>query len=339
MTIKLILSSITAFAFTALLMPFVISLSKKLKMRQVVLHYVDNHAAKTGTPTMGGTAFIIAVSVVAMIFYGEQSSLGFVTIGVFVGYGIIGFLDDFIKIYFKRNKGLSVAQKLISQLALATIIAVYAYSRVDVGTELWLPVLNKTINIGVFVIPFIVLVFLALVNAVNLIDGLDGLASSVTTAYTVSFGVLVLFVILFSQNLGQPLVNQYSNLLIFGTSLLGGIVAFICFNGFPAKVFMGDTGALALGGALAALATFSRLSIFVPVLGIMFLLTSMSVLIQVGVYKLTKKRVFLMAPLHHHFERKGIHENRIVIWYTVVTILAGLICVLAVVLANPLYKV
>ncbi|MCL1944997.1 MAG: phospho-N-acetylmuramoyl-pentapeptide-transferase [Firmicutes bacterium] len=336
MTIRLILTAICAFGFTAMLMPIVISLSKKLKMRQVILHFVDNHASKAGTPTMGGSAFILAVSIVAMIFFTPNSYLGYVTVAVFAGYGIIGFLDDFIKIFFKRNLGLNVYQKLVSQLGLAILVAIFAYNRIDIGTEIWLPGLNYTVDIGYWVIPFVIIVFLALTNAVNLVDGLDGLASSVSTAYVICFCVIIVLLIAFSQNLGQSVVNEYNNLLIFGVALIGGLIAFSCFNGYPAKVFMGDTGALALGGALAAMATFSRLHIFVPIIGIMFVLTSLSVLLQVGYYKITKKRIFLMAPLHHHFERKGHHENKIVISYTVVTVLAGLMCVLLVVLINPI---
>ena len=336
MIIRLILTAISAFILTLVLMPLVIALSKKLKMRQVVLHYVDNHASKSGTPTMGGSAFIVAVSIVAMIFFAPDNYLGLVTVAMFVGYGIIGFLDDFLKIFFKRNKGLSVYQKLISQLALAILVSIFAYNRSDVGSEIWLPGLKHTIDIGYWAVPFVVIVFLAMTNAVNLADGLDGLATSVSTAYTICFSGIIALLLVFSPNLGQTLMHEYQNLLIFGVALLGGMVAFGCFNGFPAKIFMGDTGALALGGALAAMATFSRLHIFVPIVGIMFVLTSLSVLIQVGYYKLTKKRIFLMAPLHHHFERKGYHENKIVISYTVVTMIAGLLCIMGIVMFNPL---
>lgn len=336
MTVRLILVAISAFAVTAILMPIVIALSKKLKMRQVILHYVDNHASKSGTPTMGGTAFIIGASIVSIAFFGVQSHLGLVSVAIFVSYGIIGFLDDFIKIYFKRNQGLNVYQKLVSQLGLAILVAVFVYNRTDIGGEIWMPGLNKTINVGMWIVPFVVIMFVAMTNAVNLVDGLDGLASSVSTAYVLCFVTAIVLLIAFGDNLGQVLVGEYTSLLVFGVALLGGLVAFSCFNGYPAKVFMGDTGSLALGGALASLATFSKLYIFVPIIGIMFVLTSMSVLLQVGYYKLTKKRIFLMAPLHHHFERKGIHENRIVISYTVVTMIAGLGCILAIVLSNPL---
>ncbi len=318
------LTLITAFVLTVVIMPAVIALSKKLKIRQTVLHYVDNHASKSGTPTMGGIAFIIAAAVSPLFFMNENNSLLILTVFVMLGYGIIGFLDDFIKIFFKQNKGLSPWQKIVFQVLIAVIVSIYAYYNRHILDIVYAPFTLKELPLGFFAIPFYIFIFLAFTNAVNLTDGLDGLAGKVTGVYSVIIFALIAIVI-YALGDGQAFKPEYSNLLLFCAGLTGALIGFLCFNGFPAKIFMGDTGSLALGGALAALAVVTRLSLYVPMIGIMYVLTSVSVILQVLHYKRTKKRIFLMAPLHHHFERKGIHENRIVTVYSAVTLIMGLV--------------
>jgi len=315
---------------TVLTMPIVISLSKKLKLRQTILHYVDNHSSKSGTPTFGGIGFIVVVIIVSVLFFGKNSTLALVSVAVFAGYGVIGFLDDFIKIYFKRNKGLSVVQKIIAQFGLSIIVAYYAYKRVDVGSYLWLPFFVGGVDIGWLSIPFNVLFILALTNSVNLTDGLDGLASKVSCIFLVGIIFAIFLLINVSQTIGQSLLNEYHNILIFCIALLGGLIGFLCYNSYPAKIFMGDTGALAIGGGLSCIMIFTKISLFTPLIGIMYTVTALSVIIQVVYYKFTKRRVFLMAPLHHHFERKGLHENVISVWYTTFSIVA---CLLVLVLS------
>ncbi|MCL2599103.1 MAG: phospho-N-acetylmuramoyl-pentapeptide-transferase [Firmicutes bacterium] len=304
---------------TLAIMPLVIALSKKLKLRQTILHYVDNHAGKSGTPTFGGIGFIVVVSLVSWVFVSRQNStLALVGIAVFVGYGIIGFLDDFIKIYFKRNKGLSVVQKIVAQLSLSLIVAIYAYRRADVGSFLWLPFFVGGIDVGVFAVPLNAVLIVALTNSVNLVDGLDGLACKVSAVFVLGCIVLFLLLVYLVSPFVQSMAMEYKNIVLFCVALMGGLLGFLGFNGHPAKIFMGDTGSLAIGGALSCVTVFGRLGLFVPFLGVLFLATALSVLLQVGYYKLTKKRIFLMAPLHHHFERKGVHENVISVWYTLI---------------------
>ena len=322
-------SAVVSFLLTLLISPFVISFMKKEKIKQTILHYVENHSSKQGTPTMGGIIFLLSISIVAYIFFLGASTLAGVTLLVFLGYGLTGFLDDFIKFKFKRNLGLRAYQKILFQLVLSITIAIFAYKNEFVGGKLLVPFSNTTIDIGYWIIPLIVFVFLACTNSVNLTDGLDGLASSTTMCYTISI-VAIMFVVLASRLDGASSIYllEYKNLIILGFVVVGAMLCFLVFNCFPAKIFMGDTGSLALGAFVACIAIFSRLTLYIPILGFMFVLSALSVIIQVAYYKITKKRVFLMAPLHHHFEKKGVHEVRIVVVYSVITTLIGLVCLL-----------
>ncbi len=315
---------VSSFLVTLLISPFVISLMKKEKIKQTILHYVDNHASKNGTPTMGGIIFLISISVVAYIFFVGESSLAGVSLLVFLSYGLTGFLDDFIKFKFHRNLGLRAYQKILFQLAIAVTIAFFAYKNQYVGGKLLVPFSNKTIDVGWWIVPIIVFVFLACTNSVNLTDGLDGLASSTTMCYTISM-VAIMFLMLATRldNVSTLYVVEFKNLIVLGFVVIGAMLCFLAFNCFPAKIFMGDTGSLALGAFVACIAIFSRMTLYIPILGFMFVLSSLSVIIQVAYYKMTKKRVFLMAPLHHHFEKKGIHEVRISVVYSLITILIG----------------
>ena len=327
------LSLLIAFLVTAVVMPAVIALSKKLKVRQTILHYVDNHQSKSGTPTMGGIGIMIAVTVASLCLMTKNHSLMLLVLLVTLAYGVIGFLDDFIKVFFKQNKGLSPWQKILFQVIIAVIVAVYAYYNDYILDSFFVPFTLKEVSLGIFAVPLYIIVFLALTNSVNLTDGLDGLASKVTAAYTASFAVIIALIVGFFGD-GQAFAAEYENILIFCTALIGSLIGFLCYNGFPAKIFMGDTGALALGGALACLAVVAKLSFMVPILGIMYVLTSLSDIIQVLYYKKTKKRIFLMAPLHHHFERKGVHENRIVTVYTAVTLMTGILSIIIITAIN-----
>lgn len=315
---------VSSFLVTLLISPFVISLMKKEKIKQTILHYVDNHASKNGTPTMGGIIFLISISVVAYIFFSGESSLAGMSLLVFLSYGLTGFLDDFIKFKFHRNLGLRAYQKILFQLAIAVTIAFFAYKNQYIGGKLLVPFSNKMIDVGWWIVPIIVFVFLACTNSVNLTDGLDGLASSTTMCYTISM-VAIMFLMLATRlgNVSSLYLVEYKNLIVLGFVVIGAMLCFLAFNCFPAKIFMGDTGSLALGAFVACIAIFSRMTLYIPILGFMFVLSSLSVIIQVAYYKMTKKRVFLMSPLHHHFEKKGIHEVRISVVYSVITILIG----------------
>lgn len=297
--------------------PFVIFASKKFKASQTILHYVEAHKSKDGTPTMGGLIFIVAI-MFSFCFFTKNFQLAVVSIAVMLAYGILGFLDDFIKIKFKQNLGLKPYQKVIGQVGIATIIAFYVYYSNLIGSTLIVPFTNISINLGWGIIPFVIFVYLAVVNSVNLTDGLDGLAGGVSASYLIGFiGILLIY----SKNaLTATEVGEYQNLLILCFCALGSIVGFLCYNVNRAKIFMGDTGSLALGGLLTSIAVFSNTTLLIPLIGIMFVVSAVSVCLQVLHFKRTKKRIFLMAPIHHHFEKKGVHENRITFVYIVITI-------------------
>lgn len=322
--IRTLSAIIIGFGLSAALTPLVRLIAKKLKLRQTILHYVDNHSSKSGTPTMGGIAFIIAAAVAGFALIKGEKSIAIVTIIVTIGYGIVGFLDDFIKVFFKRNEGLTPLQKIIFQLIIAIIVSIYAYKSNLVGDEIILPFTLKTVSLGYFAIPVYILVYLACTNAVNLTDGLDGLAAGVSCVYILGFGVIAFIVYFLNGNYGE----EYVNLIIVLGALAGSLLGFLCYNTHPATIFMGDTGALALGGGLACAAVFSKLMLYIPLIGIIYFVTALSVILQVGYYKLTKKRIFLMAPLHHHFEKKGFKETKIVSLYMITTAVVSIFVIL-----------
>ena len=210
------------------------------------------------------------------------------------------------------------------------LFVLYLMYGLNLKTETYIPILRQYIELPIFAyIPFAILVILATTNAVNLTDGLDGLASSTTFAYLISFVslMLILFQTIFLGYDGVQ-INELNNLLIVACISAGAMLSFLVFNCFPAKIFMGDTGSLALGSLVASVCVFSRMSLYIPIFGIMFVMSSVSVILQVAYYKLTKKRIFLMAPLHHHFQMKGVHEVRITICYTIITLLVGAMVVI-----------
>ncbi len=327
---KLLLSFLISFALTLVLMAVVLPMLKKHKAKQEILQYVEEHKAKAGTPTMGGVTFLLATAITCVIMLGADSTLAFVALAITVGYGIVGFLDDFIKIFFKRNLGLRAYQKIILQLGVALTIGFFAYKSNLIGGEFAIPFTDKTFKMGFWTVPFVVFIFLATTNGVNLTDGLDGLAGSVVAVFTAVFTV---FLFMSSLQLNESgfvtLSDEYYNLALFAAILTASLLAYLLFNVFPAKVFMGDTGSLALGGAVASIAVLSKNSFFIPIVGIMFVVSVVSVILQVARFKLTKKRFFLMAPYHHHLQMKGMSEPRIVCLYATVTVVLGvlMICV------------
>lgn len=312
MAIKFILSGVISFLFACLFAPLVISVCKKLKASQTILHYVDKHAGKQGTPTMGGVIFLAAMLVGLCFLLPEQRFTSIFLILVTLSYGLLGFLDDFIKIRYHHNEGLRPYQKIIGQFGLALIVSLYIYFSGRTSLNFF----GITFDIGAFIIPLAILVLIATTNSVNLTDGLDGLAGGVSFVYLLIFGILLT---LFNS-------IEMSNLAIITFSLCGGLLGFLMFNCFPAKIFMGDTGSLALGGFIGTVAVLTGLELILPIMGIMFVLSAVSDILQVLYFKKTKgKRIFLMAPLHHHFEQKGVHENRIVIVYISITAVISLI--------------
>lgn len=297
------------FALTAALMP----LLRRLKAGQYILGYVKEHKSKSGTPTMGGLAFITAFIAAAIIFYRFGDKTVNLTLITVAGFMLVGFLDDFLKIYRKENEGLKPYQKIIFQLAIAVIAAVYCY--VNGITKLYVP-FGGGFSFDIYwgIIPLVLFVFLASVNCVNLTDGLDGLAGGTSLAYLAVFGVIL-----------ATGGNSSANLCFIA---VGALSAFLLFNVNKAGIFMGDTGSLALGGLIACVTVFSGNTLFLPVIGIMFVISGISVIVQVIYYKRTGRRVFLMAPLHHHFQMKGHTECKISYAYALITALIGIICLL-----------
>ncbi len=320
----LLLSFIVATIFA----PLVLRLARRLKAGQPILSYVEQHAAKAGTPTFGGFIFLLPSFFVTLAFsLHEKMGVGSVAAFVMLSYAVLGFLDDFIKIKTKDNLGLRPYQKIVGQAAIALIVSIYAFRSPDVGSSVYLPFYDRAVDFGYWYIPFACFIFLALSNCVNLTDGLDGLASGCSLGYLAAFALVLLVMI--SSGVAS------SSLLTFTTALIGALLAFLLFNSNKASIFMGDTGSLGLGGACAAVALFSKQPFLVPICGIMFVVSGISIIIQVAYFKLTKgKRVFLMAPFHHHLEKKGMSEAKICAIYSVVTIVMGVVAVLSVIVGQ-----
>ncbi|MFA6667221.1 MAG: phospho-N-acetylmuramoyl-pentapeptide-transferase, partial [Bacilli bacterium] len=253
------------------------------------------------------------------------SSLAVVSCASMLGFGLLGFLDDYIKIKYKQNLGLNVWQKIVGQVGLSFIISFFAYSNQFIGSVIDIPFVNNSIDLGGFAIPFYMFIYLCITNSVNLTDGLDGLASGVSLIYLLFLGIIINFTYVNLVNDGASLImqNEYLNLMFVAFAGVGALLAYLVINCFPAKIFMGDVGSLGLGGLIGTLTIFSNQIFIMPILGICFVWSALSVIIQVIHFKKTKKRVFLMAPFHHHLEMKGVHENRIVFIYITITASIG----------------
>lgn len=326
----LLLAFVITFFVGLLLIPFVFFIVDKAKAKQTILKYVTTHQQKQGTKTLGGLIFVISSCVVAPFFFTGEARLAGICIAVFCSFALLGFLDDFIKIRTHQNMGLRPYQKIIGQVGIAVLISIFVYRSNLVGTTVYLPWGFEEINIGWGVIPLSIFVLLAISNSANLTDGLDGLAGGVS-AFCVGFLCVIIALllnVLESSGVGLNLIKEYKNLIILGVCVIGGILAFLCVNSHPAKIFMGDTGSLALGGVIGCMSLFTGLPLVLPLLCGCFVASALSVIIQVSVYKLKHKRVFLMAPLHHHFEKKGMNETKIVAIYIITTIILGAFSVL-----------
>lgn len=313
--------------------PFVIPLLRRLKLGQNEREEgPKSHKVKQGTPSMGGVMIIAAIviaTIIPVIFKcfgdgGDELTFVLPALLVTVAYGLVGFLDDFIKVKMKRNLGLRAYQKLIAQFGIAVVFAWFLKD--SLGTELYLPFSNAVIDLGWFYIPFAIFVIVGTVNSVNLTDGLDGLASGVTVVYAISMAIIFLYIGRASELNGEIYIAGTGNLSVFSAAVAGACLGFLSHNAYPAKVFMGDTGSLALGGAVSAMALISRSALLLPIMGFCFLASAVSVILQVGSYKLrNKKRIFKMAPIHHHFELCGMSETAIVAMYMITTAILCLI--------------
>jgi len=272
------------------------------------------HEKKQGTPTMGGLVFILATVVATIIFVRDLRCSAILLCGVF--FGVIGFIDDYIKVVKKQNKGFSASQKFLAQTVVSLAYAVFLY--LEFGqTETRIPFTEITFDLGIFHIPFVMLVLLATTNSANLTDGLDGLAASVGSIVSLFFAVAC------------TVIGSHTDGSVVAGALTGGLLGFLIYNAYPAKVFMGDTGSLFIGGMIAAVAISAGLELFIIISAFVFLFEALSVIIQVTVYKKTKKRVFKMAPVHHHFEKCGWRETKVVALFSIITLVLCAICYLA----------
>jgi len=301
---------------TVLFGPIVIPILNKLRLGQYVRwDGPAGHFKKAGTPTMGGIIFILPLILVTVAFAGE-SVQALTAATVTLGYGTIGFVDDFIKIVLKRPLGLKARYKLSGQIILALILAGFAVFYLNRGTVVNIPVINIQLDFGLLYFPFVLLVLVGSTNAVNLTDGLDGLAAGITLFVAMGY-------IFISLVVGKP------DLAIFSAALAGACLGFLVFNFHPAKVFMGDTGSLALGAAVASLAVLTGTELILPIIGGVYVIETLSVIIQVASFRLTGKRVFLMSPLHHHFELAGWEEEKVVISFWMVAALFSILGIIS----------
>lgn len=306
-----------------------------LRRKKAEQHVRDDgpktHLVKEGTPTMGGIMIVGGLFASVLIASSWQDKLSVSVIFFFIlatgSFMLIGLIDDSIKLFKKRSLGLRVWQKIALEILAAVCVACYSYFVLKNNSEL-IPFTHSYVDMGIGYIPFTIFVFIAMVNSVNLTDGLDGLASSLTLIDSAAY--LIIFIIFaFGYSMLNFTEALSQNVGVFAAALIGACTAFLCFNRYPAKVFMGDTGSFALGAALTALATVLKMQFLLPIMGLMFVLSSVSVIIQVGSFKLRGKRVFRMAPLHHHFELGGASETQVVKGYILITISLGAVSVAA----------
>lgn len=318
----MIIYVVLSFLLSVVLGIIILPILKKIKASQIINDYLERHRSKKNTPTMGGIIFIISTLLVIVFLIIENKisiTYNFITVlFVFISYFIIGFIDDYLIIKRKTNKGLTENQKFIMQTVVAIV---FFYLFLVSGNEpfLWLHIFNLKINIGFLYGLFILFVLIGGSNAVNLTDGLDGLATGLSIISFITMGIITL---------NTVWLEGYYDISIFCFVLVGSLFGFLLFNKNPAKVFMGDTGSLTLGATLSSIAILTRHEVLLIIIGIVFVIETISVIIQVSYYKLTRKRVFLMAPLHHHLEYKGLSERKIVRILWIIGILGSVLSLL-----------
>lgn len=326
------LSALITFAVVIILGPIFIPMLTRLKFGQVERELgPQSHKKKQGTPTMGGVMMLVAIVVACLIFGLEGAEFVIPALLVTLAFGLVGFLDDFIKIRMRRNLGLRAYQKIIAQFAIALIVAIWAYNSPLLGPTLYLPISGGEWNIGVYYIPLVVFTVISEVNAVNLTDGLDGLAGSVTMIYALTMAAVFALLATHANQEGALLhgVNA-QGMAVFCAAVGGACLGFLRYNVYPARVFMGDTGSLALGGAVSMIAILSRSFILLPIMGFCFVGSALSVILQVATNKLNHgRRMFKMAPIHHHFELLGYPETRIVAMYDILSAFLCAVCLLS----------
>lgn len=329
---RLIWTILVAFALTFVFAPVMLPWLKKQNVGQTIYELgPQSHLKKQGTSTMGGLIFAPVALVVGLLFSyrGAGSFLPMILVSA-LGFGAIGFVDDFIKVKLHRHEGLTPIQKLVPQIVLSLGLALWAYFSPDVGSSLTIPFFNVELNLGFFYIPVMMFILVGTVNSANLLDGLDGLCSGCSM---IDFIAMMLIALIMAGTDSAHSLDL-NNTAIFAAAMVGALMCFLRFNGYPARVFMGDIGSFFIGGALVGMAMVTRLSLLLPLIAVAMFVSSLSDIIQVFWFKYTRKkygegrRVFKMAPLHHHFELSGIPEPRIVTTYYAFTTVACLLALL-----------
>ena len=314
---QIAMSVIIAFFVSAVLAPFVIPFLRRLKVGNTEREELKSHLKKSGTPTMGGLMILAGVLVSSLFFVKDYPKI-IPVLFLTVGFGVIGFLDDYLKVVLKRSDGLLAWQKLILEIIVTGVFAYFLINYTDVTLEMLVPFSHgKYLDLGWLAIPVLFFAVIGTVNGVNFTDGVDGLASSVTVLVATFFTVVA--------------VGENSGIEPVTCAVVGALMAFLLFNVYPAKVFMGDTGSLALGGFVAAAAYMLKMPLFIPIVGFIYMIEVISVILQVSYFKMTHgKRIFRMAPIHHHFELGGWSETRVVAVFSIVTALLSLVALMGI---------
>ena len=311
-----LLPVVIAFAISVCLCPIMIPFLKKLKFGQFVRDDgPESHLKKSGTPTMGGLIILCSIVITSLLYMKTNPQI-LPVLFVTLGFGLVGFLDDYIKVVMKRSMGLHAWQKMIGQFIIVALFAYYLANYTDLGTSVLIPFTGgMEWNMGFWFYPFLFVVLLGTVNGTNLTDGLDGLLSSITVLTATFFTVVA--------------IGTASGLEPITCAAVGSLLGFLVYNVYPAKVFMGDTGSLALGGLIGATAVLLKMPIYIVIVGCVYLVEVLSVIIQVTYFKKTGKRVFKMAPIHHHFELSGWPETKVVAIFSIITAILCLIGLMA----------
>jgi phospho-N-acetylmuramoyl-pentapeptide-transferase len=309
---RIIIAMASAFLLCLGIGPLAITHLRRLKVRQRIrAQGPQRHQVKAGTPTMGGVAIIFAFTLAALLLAPKNSFI-WLALGFTLGYGFLGFWDDYLKLVHKGSLGLKAREKLLVQFALAAVLGFWIMNRPDLGTRVLLPFTGTELDLGWFYLPFVLLLVVFFTNAVNLTDGLDGLAAGTSTIALLAYIPITLMQ-------GRP------ELAVFAGAVAGACLAFLWFNSYPAQVFMGDTGSLALGGALASIAFLTKTELWLVIIGGVFVLEGLSVIIQVFFFRLTGGRIFRMSPIHHHFELVGWPEPQVVIRFWILGAILALL--------------
>lgn len=311
-----LLPVVIAFAISVCLCPIMIPFLKKLKFGQFVRDDgPESHLKKSGTPTMGGLIILCSIVITSLLYMRSNPEI-LPVLFVTLGFGLVGFLDDYIKVVMKRSMGLRAWQKMAGQFLIAAIFAYYLANCTDLGTSVRIPFTGgMEWNMGFWFYPFLFLVLLGTVNGTNFTDGLDGLLSSITVLTATFFTVVA--------------IGTSAGIEPVTCAAVGSLLGFLVYNVYPAKVFMGDTGSLALGGLIGATAIMLKMPIYIVIVGCVYLVEVLSVIIQVTYFKKTGKRVFKMAPIHHHFELSGWPETKVVAIFSIVTAILCLVGLMA----------